>query len=100
MKKTISLNKAQGELTRIIEGAVSNKQETIIEKNATPLAVVVPYAMWEGILQSYVERGLTDKEIEALFEAYIISRSNRPAISYEDVTKQIEGLQVVTHVAD
>lgn len=48
MEKTLSLSEAKMKLNRLVEEVVEKDNEFIITKNGSPVAAVVPAAIYEG----------------------------------------------------
>ena len=48
MEKTISLSEAKMKLNRLVEDVRTQEGEFVITKNGSPVAVLVPAALYEG----------------------------------------------------
>ncbi len=48
MEKTLSLSEAKMKLNRLVENVMTKDDEFIITKNGSPVAVIVPAALYEG----------------------------------------------------
>ena len=50
MPKTVSVSKAKNELSAMLEWAVENQDEVVVESHGRPKAAILPYASYESFL--------------------------------------------------
>jgi prevent-host-death family protein len=81
---TVSITEGRKEFSRLVQGALNNKEKIIITKRRKPVAVIIPYAEYQRSMRFEGYKKIIDAR-----EAFLKTRV-KPEDVYKESKKQLE----------